>query len=183
MTRRCGCGCGEVVPPGNRTFCIGHWNRPCRSPEEYAKWKPARDALRAETKRVYSRTYQANRREQLPYDPIRIRKGSLWHLYRIRPEKYEAMLAAQNGVCAICKTAQPIAYPTEKIGKGSKRARDRTFCVDHVKGDGRHHARRATIRGLLCGRCNIAIGMFDHDPTKLSSAIEYLKREPLLRRS
>jgi hypothetical protein len=31
------------------------------------------------------------------------------------------------------------------------------------------------VRGLLCGRCNMAIGRFEHDPHLLRAAIDYLK--------
>jgi hypothetical protein len=30
------------------------------------------------------------------------------------------------------------------------------------------------IRGLLCARCNSAIGLFDEDPVTLHAAVEYL---------
>lgn len=64
---------------------------------------------------------------------------------------YRAMLAAQNGGCAICG--------------GTKK-----LSVDHCHKSG-------AIRGILCNKCNLAIGHFDDDEERLSRAIEYLKRK------
>lgn len=182
MLETCRCGCGGTPPEGARSFCIGHWNRPCRSPEEYRAWKPARDASRAQAKRVHSRAYQAERRKTIGDSPAIVRRNALWHLYRIRPEEYDTMLLAQGGACAICRTKQPAIRPhATGEGKGRAKGNERTLCVDHVKGEGPHHARTAPIRGLLCSKCNFSIGLLDHDTKKLANAIEYLNRAPSLR--
>jgi hypothetical protein len=60
------------------------------------------------------------------------------------------MLAAQHGVCAICQTAQAI----------------------HVD----HDHRTGQIRGLLCLRCNAALGQLADDPLVLRRAARYLER-------
>ena len=67
--------------------------------------------------------------------------------------EYETMQEAQGGVCAICK---------EKP-KGSRLA------LDHIHGTDE-------VRGLLCGLCNRALGLFKDDPDRLKSAIEYLEQ-------
>ena len=59
--------------------------------------------------------------------------------YGITLEQYEAMLAAQNGCCAICRTS-----PTEK----------RQLHVDHCHATGR-------VRALLCSPCNTQLGSFE----------------------
>jgi hypothetical protein len=64
---------------------------------------------------------------------------------------YEAILAAQGEACAICKRIQ---------GTGS-------LHVDHDHATGE-------IRGLLCFRCNNALGLLGDDADVLQSAIEYL---------
>jgi hypothetical protein len=76
-------------------------------------------------------------------------------LYRITAEEYEKIFKFQNGRCAIC----------QKKPKKSKLA------VDHCHKTG-------LIRGLLCWRCNNAIGKFSDDQTLLWSAFMYLFASP-----
>lgn len=61
--------------------------------------------------------------------------------YDITPEKYEALLKQQKGKCAICRQPE-----TAKL-----RGKTRRLCVDHIHGT-------TFVRGLLCLRCNRAIG-------------------------
>jgi hypothetical protein len=75
--------------------------------------------------------------------------------YGMAAGDYAAMLEAQGGRCAICRTDTP-------GGKG-------TFHVDHCHDSG-------NVRGLLCGDCNLGIGKFKHDANILTLAIQYLSR-------
>jgi hypothetical protein len=68
---------------------------------------------------------------------------------------YDAMLAAQNGACAICQSADP------KVDKF------RYFCVDHC-----HTTNK--VRGLLCNSCNTAIGHLDDNPDRMLRAANYI---------
>ena len=72
--------------------------------------------------------------------------------YRLSHYTYLEMQIAQEGVCAICRTG-----PARKLH------------VDHC------HKRR-TVRSLLCGRCNKALGLFDDCPERLRAAADYLER-------
>lgn len=65
-------------------------------------------------------------------------------------EEYDALLAAQDGCCAIC------------------RRNDRPLDLDHSHEDGH-------VRGLLCGPCNRGIGFLGDDVMTLRSAIDYLE--------
>lgn len=67
------------------------------------------------------------------------------------------MLERQGGVCAICKERDP----------------NTSLAVDHCEVTGK-------IRGLLCFRCNSAIGSFGHSTDRLGSAIIYLMNAALL---
>ena len=69
--------------------------------------------------------------------------------YGITYQEYLDMIETQNGECKIC---------------GSK---DR-LCIDHDHLSG-------NVRGLLCGRCNSAIGFFDDNIKILKNAIKYLE--------
>lgn len=75
--------------------------------------------------------------------------------YGITDEQYQQLLAEQNFVCAIC-------------GK-EERVEGRSLAVDHD-----HETN--LIRGLLCNRCNRALGLFNDDPELLKKAFEYLDR-------
>jgi hypothetical protein len=92
-------------------------------------------------------------------DPDRKRKYRgdwLLRTYGISHEKYDEMLAAQGGVCAIC--SQP-----------ERSARNRHLAVDHCHKTGK-------VRGLLCTNCNRALGLFSESPAVLSFAINYIER-------
>lgn len=78
----------------------------------------------------------------------------------LTPAEYDAMLAAQRGVCAICESA-----PTIKPSPGHTRRR--VLWVDHD-----HKTKR--VRGLLCHRCNAGLGYFMDHPELLASALRYL---------
>jgi hypothetical protein len=65
------------------------------------------------------------------------------------------MLAAQHGVCAICRR-------TCRTG--------RSLVVDH------DHATNV-VRGLLCNGCNLVLGYMNDDVELLQAAIRYLQGE------
>ena len=70
----------------------------------------------------------------------------------------ERMLEAQGGVCAICRKPRP---------------ENRTLHVDHDHKTGR-------IRGLLCFRCNNALGDFEEQWELFQLAADYLERDEVL---
>jgi hypothetical protein len=68
--------------------------------------------------------------------------------HNITMATYQEMVAAQGGACRICR-------------EGPSRSNGDRLCIDHDHGccpeDGRSCGR--CIRGLLCGGCNVGIGM------------------------
>lgn len=84
-------------------------------------------------------------------------KAFIKRTYNFTWEEYEALLEKQNGKCAICKS---------KVGNATK---TRLF-IDHCH-SGLH------VRGLLCGSCNSALGLFKDSPTILRQAIKYLEAD------
>jgi hypothetical protein len=74
--------------------------------------------------------------------------------YGISKEEYERMFEEQDGLCAICRRA-----PGEKG----------ILHIDHC-----HKSKR--LRGLLCGHCNRALGIFGDNIESLKNAIAYLER-------
>ena len=80
--------------------------------------------------------------------------------YGVEPEEYERLLAEQKGVCAICKQPE-----TRKLRGNIAR-----LSVDHNHLSGR-------IRGLLCSKCNTAIGLINEDMELLERIRQYLSAE------
>lgn len=75
--------------------------------------------------------------------------------YNITKEQFDAMFAAQSGLCAIC---------------GDDLLNGRYgVCVDHNHVTGK-------VRGLLCHPCNRGLGQFRDRLDLLANAAEYLNR-------
>ncbi len=74
--------------------------------------------------------------------------------YGITAEEADAMLAAQDGLCAVCRKA-PAAH------------------VDHDHDTGR-------VRQLLCFDCNGGLGQFKDDPEVMRAAAAYVERHRAL---
>lgn len=73
--------------------------------------------------------------------------------YGVSPEEYDVMFISQGGCCNICATHQD----------------DQTssMAVDHC-----HET--MNVRGLLCIKCNVAIGLLKDDPLVVLEAAKYL---------
>lgn len=99
-------------------------------------------------------------------NPDKVRKNSLAYInrnkealeekrikrvYGINKTEYQEMLERQEGKCAICKKKEKLV-------------------IDHDHESGK-------VRGLLCTRCNTAIGYFLDDIESIKSAISYLDAE------
>ena len=83
------------------------------------------------------------------------RRSYLKRKYGISIEQFEMMLEEQCGVCAIC---------------GKPRPEERTLHIDHDHKTGE-------IRGLLCFRCNNALGDFEEEYELFQKAADYLDRD------
>jgi hypothetical protein len=81
-----------------------------------------------------------------------MREIHLRNKFALTVQEYDWILDAQGGVCALCG-----CQPTPGI----------SLHVDHDHGTGE-------IRGLLCVRCNNALGLFREDPDLLCSAARYV---------
>lgn len=88
--------------------------------------------------------------------------SALKRKYGINAEQYFVMLEMQNFSCAICKTSSPGSRHYKRMGKTEY------FYVDHCHSTGR-------VRGLLCLKCNTAIGLIN-DSAEIAEKISiYLK--------
>jgi hypothetical protein len=73
--------------------------------------------------------------------------------YGITPIQYKKMFEKQNGLCQICN---------QTCNSGH------LLSVDHCHTTGK-------VRGLLCKKCNTALGMLEDNITYFKNAITYLK--------
>lgn len=83
-------------------------------------------------------------------DEAKLRRNA--RKFGLTAAEWEAMRDAQDGVCAICKTL-----------RGHK-----GLVVDHDHATG-------VVRALLCGPCNITLGLMLDEPERLRAAAEYLE--------
>lgn len=92
-------------------------------------------------------------------DPERYKRvkvsARLLKVYGITLEQYDAMVAAQKGLCGIC-------------GKPELRG-DHRLAVDHCHESG-------NVRGLLCRACNQALGTFGDTIAGLKLVMAYLEK-------
>lgn len=72
-------------------------------------------------------------------------------------QELEALYDESGGLCQICGQPQT----------GSKEHGRKNLAIDHCHKSGR-------VRGLLCTKCNTALGKFNDDPELLRKAINYL---------
>lgn len=104
------------------------------------------------SKLAYERKHRSENRDVY-------KRKELMRDFGISMERYEAMLDAQNKLCAICE------QPETAVRQG----KTLTLAVDHCHKTGQ-------IRDLLCGACNKGIGYFKDDPAIMEKAIAYLHR-------
>ena len=73
---------------------------------------------------------------------------------------YDAMLAKQGGLCAICRKPETSTLRGKLI----------PLAVDHDHASGR-------VRGLLCGKCNKGIGLLGDSASGIRAALAYLEAQ------
>ena len=99
-------------------------------------------------------------RENPEKTALRLRRSWLKR-YNLTLDEYDDLLAAQGGVCAICKTDKPGGMGRFHIDH------DHACCPEEQRSCGK------CIRGLLCSYCNryLARG----DPERLRNAADYIE--------
>lgn len=100
--------------------------------------------------------YNKSNRKRLA-DPEHLRwkrEDAMRRAYGMTQADYDDRLKAQGGVCAIC-------------GGGPNGPGGRLH-IDHC-----HNSSK--VRGLLCGKCNTAVGLLDDDPARAEALARYLR--------
>jgi hypothetical protein len=106
-----------------------------------------------EQRRQYARSIPLNVKAYRGY------KHKLKVKYGMTFEEYEALLKAQNGVCAVCQRPETVVLKKQVI----------RLAVDHSHSTGK-------VRGLLCRNCNAALGFLNDDILRFQAAIDYLRK-------
>jgi hypothetical protein len=107
-----------------------------------------------EDKKAKKRDWMRQRRKDPAYK-AKERAIKLKYKYKITPQEFDEMQAAQEFTCAICTQEVP----------------DDGWKVDHCHATG-------AVRGLLCNHCNLLLGHSRDNPATLLRAVEYLKASP-----
>lgn len=147
--------CGECRPLSDfaknkrRKDGVQTYCRPCQL--EYQRQRYAEPE-------VYARR-QMNREE---YKRRRVGSSRKWYLkstYGITEEQYAALYATHDGGCWICEEKKDYFLHVDHNHK----------CCPGTKSCGK------CIRGLLCFKCNTALGNVNDDVELLQRAINYIK--------
>ena len=114
------------------------------------KWRENLSHAEREALKFYFREYNKVNKEKLNIKRIT-------RVYGISEEEYTTLLYRKNGNCHICNKPEVVKLRGQK----------KNLAVDHDKKTGK-------VRGLLCQKCNQAIGLLNHDVSLLKEAITYL---------
>jgi hypothetical protein len=121
------------------------------------KWRSENgEKIRAAARRRHSLkvgAFRAKNKAWRDSNPIQMSDLKRKYRYGLTVEDYRSMLDAQNWECLGCSVSFTMKSPH----------------VDHDHTTGK-------VRGLLCRRCNSALGMAKDDPNILRSLIAYLEQ-------
>ena len=112
-----------------------------------SSYKSGYSATCKECSRAYAKQHSRKNKDLM-------RERQLQHKFGLTNAEYDAKLAAQGGVCQICKCPPP-----ENLSK--------KFPVDHDHRTGK-------IRDILCQSCNHMLGNAKDNPDILQNGIAYL---------
>lgn len=129
----------------------------CRSMEPYENFyrdkttKTGYSSYCKSCQRNYDKAYQQTDKYRRKVRRMQWKKQGI----DISHDVYEEMFAAVGGACEICGTV--------------KNQFDKGMCVDHDHATG-------VVRGILCTKCNMAIGNLNDDLELVMRAADYLRR-------
>ena len=147
----------SAMRDGHRNECKSCWTVICRA--RYEKNRDEQISKVQEWRRRNPEKYDALRRRNRTENRDRIaasnRSGHLQRKYGLTTDDFDFLVIAQGGACRICRTVA-----------------GNDLHVDH------HHD-TGLVRGLLCGKCNKAIGLLGEDPRLFDAATSYLRETQL----
>lgn len=140
---------------------------------------PPKKQKTAADQREYFRNYQRLRRKTV-LGRRAMRESNLRAMHKISLDRYQNIFQGQGGRCAICSDSIVMGYdPNRDDGRRGSVAYGAHLDHDHACCPGRKSC-GLCIRGLLCTRCNTALGNFRDNPAILRKAADYVSTGPLL---
>lgn len=147
--------------------------RDCTNANKRQSWAASSEENRARRRAEYAADLRGRRTEQsrkareawaareTDLDLRTYRDRHLRRKFGISVDEYDRMHDAQNGLCAVCNEPETDAdYRTKRL---------RFLAVDHCHDSG-------AVRGLLCRRCNTALGLLLESPDRVEALLAYLRR-------
>ena len=120
------------------------------SPAKRRRYHKKYDAARSKTRRQWRQAHPEivaswNRRRTVQH-------------YGITPAQYTEFLLKQDGLCAACRWPESAQF----------QGKTKHLAVDHSHMTGK-------VRGLLCGRCNGALGLLGDDILRVRALVSYIE--------
>lgn len=174
----CQCGCGQATSvaaqsstahgrvAGEHTrFVPGHYQRTVHNGMTHGRVSTYSQGCRCDAcrqaRRIWAQArwyadHEANKakgRDSHARHRAERLDGKLFAAYGITRKEWNALLENQSGACAACGCVP-----------------EKTLQVDHDHATGK-------IRGLLCGACNLALGMLNDSVTRIDNLAKYLRSQ------
>lgn len=105
-------------------------------------------------------THRARGRRWTRKNPEKAKAMYVRSDHGISMDEFQKMHDSQKGLCKVCSKPERAIY----------RGKTRSLCIDHNHKTGK-------IRGLLCHRCNVALGLLEDDFRIVESLLEYIKND------
>lgn len=138
------------------------------SAEYMREWRAKNKEKNAKYQQEYTKRYRKENKEKLnaankkwreenkEQDNFVMETARLKRKYNLAREDYETLIESQNNCCKIC------GLPAKNNTQGK-------LYVDHCHTTGK-------VRGLLCMKCNTALGLLNDNKELLKEMIDYLDR-------
>jgi len=135
------------------------WNTQGRVPAEEIATRHAVSEITVKRVGIDIGVYQPNR--TAAKDPEELALEQRCRKYGITAEEYRERLDAQGGVCKICGNDEPGGVGSWHIDHDHACCPDTPACGD-------------CVRGILCQKCNIALGLAGDDKMRLLQMFNYI---------
>lgn len=144
--------CGESKPLSEYSFIVNKHGK------TFYKTK-CKTCINLKSRSVYDKGKERSRSLNSYYRNHEVSKEKAREKWRQKSkEKYNLMFLEQSGLCAVCGNSETAIR--------NNRLKDLAIDHDHFSGE---------VRGLLCQRCNLTLGLVSDDIMLLNKLILYLE--------